>query len=72
MTELSSTPPDKRVVHEHRPEDRDVVEVGAAEVAVIEDPYVPGPPDLAAEALLGSERAGLQVAEENRQPRRLA
>jgi hypothetical protein len=63
---------DQGLVDEDRAEDGDVVEVRAAEVAVVEDPDVARLPHLAAEPLLGGERAGLQVAQEDRQARRLA
>ena len=63
---------DELAVVEDRPEDRDVVQVGAGEVRVVHDPDVAGLPGLAAVHLLGHARADLEVAEEDRQPGRLA
>ena len=53
-------------------EDRDVMHVGAGEVGVVHDPDVALTPYRAPEHLLGGQGAGLQVAEEQRNPRRLA
>src|SRR5919109_1156584 len=63
---------DPRPSVEDRREHGHVVEVGAGDVWVVQDPDVALAPDLGPEASLGGSGARLQVAEEERDPKRLA